>query len=398
MAAFCLAASGAWSPAAAQSRAHYELGVSEIYSQDVLRTGDNSIDDYITGLTATGLLDVKTARSTSLFSYTPTYYSYYELTDLDHLDHHYRGDWSFHPGQRSTFRIQQGYSENTRQSGFTDLDGAGSDAGQPVIGLTRRRSWEIAPEWSLDQTPRTSVALRSLFRSEAYDRDDLIDSQQYALESALAFRVGRAQRLGGRVRGDHYRYPDPQPGQATGFDNFLTAQVTWAMAVIERFEISAGAGAFRAGGPDVDSVLGPTADLTGAWKWRRSGLAIGYGLGFSSGGGLATAERSSRGDVAYDLRWGRGFASRLNGTFIRRRQLETEGAVALQGRSFGASIEKTWLSGCGIGVEVTGLRQEEQVGADLDYGEATFHFLYRQPVPPERPVPPPTEPNPSNPA
>lgn len=379
---------------AAEVRPRYELGVSETYSQDVLRNGNDPIDDYITNLGVTGGLEVRTARSRSDFTYTPTYAAYADLSDLDHLDHRYRGLWSLRPGARSTFSIRQGFSSSSRQVGFTDFDGAGSEAGAPVlvgdISMTRRIGWEIEPVWDLGKTARSSVSVSGLYRSESYNDDRLIDTDQYGLEAVARAGVGRGQSVGGGFRGDQYAYSGGGVDVVEGYDQFMRGYVSWSMAAAERFGFSAEAGVFTGSGGGLDRVTGPTADLIGTWRWRRSALALTYGLGYSSGGGVSTAERSQRSDLSYDLRWGRGFGARFSGTFIRRKPMQEVSSLSLQGRSIQAALEKTWQPGWGLAITVSGLRQQqEDFQDDLSYIEAGMGMVFRPPVRADRPAPPP---------
>jgi hypothetical protein len=377
---------------AAETRLRYDFGVSEIYSQDVLRIGVESLDDYITNVSATGALDVTTPRSTTEFLYRPTYYAYSQFNELDHLDHRYRGAWNLRPGPRSTFVLRQGFSESTRQAGFADLDGAASEAGQPVIGLTRMTAWELEPEWDLARTERVSLSALGLYRSESYDRPDLIDTDQAGLEGSVKVAVGRAQTVGGRVRGDRYRYSGLTATDVGVYDQFYTAQFTWSMSTSERFSLGAGAGLFRGTGQEVDPTLGPTADLSGSWHWRRSSLAVSSGLGYASGGGLTSASRSERGDLNYTVAWGQGFETSVNGSYIVRDPVQKDAGETLRGRSFTVGLQKLWQPGWGVGAGISGLRQQEQGGRDLNYGEATIGLIYRPPAPPDRPAPPVQEP------
>jgi len=381
---------------AADTRLRYDFGVSEIYSQDVLRIGVDSIDDYITSLALTGALKVTTARSSSEFAYSPTYFAYADRTELDQMDHRYRGVWSLRAGARSTLTLDQGLSVSTRQAGFADLDGAGSEAGQPITGITRRTAWELAPRWDRAQTARTTLSLQGLYRSEAYNREEFIDSDQMGLGGSVSVAVGRGQSVGGRVRGDRYRYSGGIGPLPAVYDRFFSALVTWSMTATERFSLAADAGVFRGTGEAVDPTLGPTADLSGSWSWRRSSLAVALGLGYSSGGGLTAASRSERGDITYNAGWGRGFAASIYGTHIMRDSVQKDGGETLQGRSFGLTIQKTWQPGWGLGAGVSGLRQQQEVGRALAYGEATVGFIYRPPARAER-LPPPIPETPSNP-
>jgi len=370
----------------ADTRLRYDFGAAEIYSQDVYRIGEDWIDDYITSLALNCGLNVATARSDSEFVYAPAYFAYAEHTDLDHLDHRYRGVWNVRPGPRSTFALYQGVSVNSRQAGFADLDGAGSEAGQPVLGRgdrerqTRRTAWELGPEWSRAQTARTTISLQGLVRSESYNRDEFIDSDQVGLEGSVSVAVGRGQSVGGRIRGDHYRFSGGATVQAAAYDQFFSTVVTWSKVATERFSLAADAGAFRASGEELEPGLGPTADFSGSWRWRRSSLALGLGLGYSSGGGLSSATRSERGDITYYVAWGSGFEASIHGTHIMRDPVQKGSGETLQGRSFALTLQKMWKPGWGFGAGVSGLRQEQERGRSLSYGEATAGLLFRPPV------------------
>ncbi|HKQ98779.1 MAG TPA: hypothetical protein VJV75_12955 [Candidatus Polarisedimenticolia bacterium] len=377
---------------AAERQFRYNGGLSETYSQDALRIGDKQQDDYITGLSLEGIFEVRTARTESSFSFAPSYYAYAEFSDLDHLDHRYRGDYQFSPGRRSKFSLAQGFSDVTRQNGFTDLAGAGSDAGQPIIGLTRVTAWTLEPAWSLAISADATYGVRATVRSESYEDDQFIDSDQYGLETSGDYRVGRRYTLGYFLRGDRFTYAEGDAAQQLPYERFFSAGIQWGLKEAEQFQVTASAGAFRGEGNGLEPATGPTAGLAGQWHWRRSDLVLGYGLGFSSGGGLSSADRSHRADVNYGFRWGNGYEARFAGAYILREPLNRADVNTLEGRSLSAGIDRRWHTGWGLTAGVSGLRQQEEVGTDLAYIEGMIGATFRSPTRARRapaPEPPP---------
>lgn len=333
---------------------------------------------------------MRTPRTESSFSYAPSYYAYLEFSDLDHLDHRYRGHYQFSPGRRSTFSLEQGFSAVTRQNGFGDLDGAASNAGQPIIGLTRVIAWTVEPIWTLAATPDATYAVRGTVRSESYEDDTFVDSDQYGVETTGDFRVGRRYTLGYSVRGDRFTYSQGDAASQLPYERFFSVGMRWGLKEAEAFQLQASAGGFRGEGNGLDPATGPTAGLSGQWHWRRSDLTLGYSLGFSSGGGLSSADRSHRADVAYALRWGAGWEARFAGASILREPLNQADVNTLEGRSLSAGLDRRWHSGWGLTAGVSGLRQQEEVGTDLAYIEGMVGLTFRSPARPQRaPAPPP---------
>lgn len=374
----------------AESRFRYNGALSEVYSQDVLRVGDKQNDDYISHLSLEGIVEVRTRRTESSFSYAPTYYAYATYSDLDHLDHRYRGDYRFSPGRRSQFSLEQGFSDVTRQNGFAALDGAASDAGQPIIGLTRVTAWSLVPNWSFAVTPDATYTVSGMVRSESYESDEFIDSAQAGLETRGDYRVGRRYTLGYHVRGDRFTYSQGNSAQLRPYERFFSVGMQWGLKQAEDFELKASAGVFRGEGNGLDPATGPTAGVAGQWHWRRSDLTLGYGLGFSSGGGLSSGDRSHRADLTYGVRWPSGFEATFGGSYILRQPLDQPNVDTLKGRSLSAGLDRRWHTGWGVTLGVSGLRQQESQGTDLAYIEAILGATFRSPTPPQRsPAPPP---------
>ena len=377
---------------AAERQFRYNGGLSEVWSQDALRVGDKQNDDYITSLSLEGIFEVRTPRTESSFSFAPSYYVYATYSDLNHLDHRYRGSYQFSPGRRSTFSLDQGFSDVTRQNGFGDLAGAGSEAGQPIIGLTRVTAWTLEPTWRLAASPDASYTVRGTVRSESYESDDFIDSDQYGLETSGDYRVGRRYTLGYNVRGDRFTYSEGNATQQLPYERFFSLGMRWGLKEGDQFQVTASAGAFRGEGNGLDPATGPTAGVAGQWHWRRTDLTVGYGLGFSSGGGLSSADRSHRADVNYAVRFGGGYEARFGGDYILREPLNRADVNTLEGRSLSAGLDRRWQSGWGMTAGVSGLRQQQDQGTDLAYIEAMVGATFRSPTrprysPPQAPPP-----------
>ena len=374
---------------AADSRFLWEAGGTEIYSQDVLRTGDDGEDDFITSVRLTGALEVATRRSLTSFRYIPEYLRYARLTSLNHLDHRFGGTWRLQTGERSSLGVRQGFADTTRQSGFQDFAGTGGNVSEPVIGQSRRVTWDIEPQWILTPSPASTVSVQATYRVERYDRPELIDSEQAGVAFSSAGRVGRAHMLGGRLRGDAYRYNDDTGPIENVFDRFVNAQLVWTVTSPGRMNLEVAPGVYVGAGNGLDPATGPTLDLVGTWTWRRASLGGSYGLGYSSGGGVSTSDRSQHGDINYRYLWVSGYEFSAGVTYLRRGVVGERFAdsLILSGQSAILGLSRKWRSGLGLTLTVSGLRQEEQVGNVLSYLEAAVGLTYVPQVPARAVVP-----------
>jgi hypothetical protein len=373
---------------AAETAFHYQVGLNETYSEDVFRDGSNQ-DDYISDLSAVANLLVKTPRSDTSFTYLPEYLVYARLDTLNHFDQRYLGSWLVRPGERSEFSLRQGFSNTTRRVGFQDLAGAGASGSEPVTGITRLLAWDLEPHWSLKTGPNGGVSAGALYRAARYDDPQLVDSDQYGVNWGMDGPLGRYSRLGGQLHLDAYQYWLDEGTLGPTYDRFINAQGTWSLKEAERTTLSIAAGVFRGAGQDLDPVVGPTFDLAGNWRWRRSFLATSLDSGYSSGGGLSTTDRSYQAAASWTAQWGQGCQLTIAGSYIRREPIgETTGPTTpLYGRSGAFSLSKIWLGGVGAHLGFTALRQDELGTNGLSYGEATVGLTYSPPVPAPRPVP-----------
>jgi hypothetical protein len=390
------------SAASATSEFTYQAGLSEIYSQDILRDGSDR-PGYITDAAFTANLMFRSPRSSTTFSYVPEYlmYSDYglgtepgqvplDLGSADHLDQRLSGLWELHAGSRSDVSLREGYSNLTRRFGFQDLSGSGGGASEPITGLTRLLAWDLEPHWELRSSPAATVFLDGLYRAARYSSEDLVDSDQFGLQWGMNGRVGRAQALGGQIRADAFNYWQDSGPVSPVYNRFVNAQATWTRAIPLRSSIRVAAGVYRGTGEEVDLVAGPTLDLSADWRWRRTSLFVSGGIGYSSGGGLSTTDRSRHVEGGWGAAWGEGYQASVNLSYIRREAIGNLEVASppLYGRFATASFARVWRSGLGLKAGLSALRQDQTGGTALNYGEVSLGLVYAPP----RPSPRPTEP------
>lgn len=390
-----VSAAGLSTAGAADFEFLYEAALSWYYSQDVLRTGTDQVDDYVTTARLTAAMNARTPRSATSLRYSPEYAWYEEFDSLDALDHRLGTSWRLDISPVTTFEIRQGLSETTRQLGFTDLTGVGGNTSEPVTARSRRIVWDVEPRLRLVRSPGTTTTLEAIYREENYDLPTLIDSRQAGAQAAFEKSIGRAQYIGGRLRADKYSFDLPDITTApfvASYDQFLAASVSWARRIDEGMTFEAGAGAYRSTGPHVAAVTRPTLDLAGHWAWQRVRLSLAYELAYASGGGISTSNRSQWGHVAFGGGWGDGFEAGMDASYIHRGSPEERfgDERPLAGRSGGLHISKRWHSGLGIITRISDLRQERQIGPDLHYREAVVGVTFsparrerEEPVSPE---------------
>jgi hypothetical protein len=395
--AFLLLAGAGWA-GAATGKFHYQAGLNETYSQDILRNGSNQ-PGYITDLSFTANLQIATPRSNTTFNYLPEYLMYEDYpapTDTaepvspNHLDQLFFGLWQFRASPRSDVAIRQGYSNTTRRIGFQDLTGAGGGASQPVTnGLTRLQALDLEPTWTLRTGPNATMSLDALFRAQRYNRSDLVDSNQYGLQWGMETRVGRDQRLGGRIRTDSFDYWQDSGPVSPVYNKFVTGEATWALAGTGRSTVTFGAGMYRGQGSDVNPVTGPVLDAAGTWRWRRASLFVAGGIGYASGGGLSTTDTSRHVEGGWSGAWGQGYQVALTLSYIRREPIEgqVDAGGPLYGRSSSATLSRSWHSGFGFRAEAAALRQDVTTGNGLSYAEMTLGLTYAPPIAAPKPIP-----------
>jgi hypothetical protein len=383
---------------------HYETGIREIYSQDVLRIGQDQFDDYITSLYLAADLDFRTARSQTTFSYSPEYLKYASLTELDSLDHHYRGLYKVEPGRRSEFDFRQGYSLTSRQVGFTDLAGSGGSVAEPIATRARRTSWDFEPQWIFKPGAAQTFSIEALYRSESYNQPSLpdgvppiefVDYEQLGAQGDWDHDLSPGHRIGLRVRGDHYHFYDDL-GTITGaYEDFGTGAVTWTAGRVDRFQFEGSAGAYRGTGPFVVAVTEPTADLYGNWRWSRTSFRTGYSLGYASGGGLSTAQRNQQFLASFGAWNPVGLELHVDVATIRRESfgdtalVGTVASPALDGQQVAVGLSRRWRSGIALSGNVGYLRQGQQDGTTLGYFDGSAALIFRPPERQTRPAPPP---------
>ena len=396
---------------AAETDFLWDAGLRAIYSQDVLRTGDDTSDDVISSLTASAGVRVRTPRSELLLGYSPELLKYAEFTEFDHLDHHEHGEYTVRPGPRSEFLLREGYSLSTRQVGFADLVGAGGAPAQPVTVRTERTVWDVEPRWVFRPRMLHAFTLGALYRSESYGGESagaaggFIDSDQFGMQAQYDHPVGRTQTFGGRIKGDRYRFEQAGLELQSGFyDQFFNLGIAWSLRHPGRFDLSGAAGAYRGSGQGVEDVLKPTADLSGTWQWVRKALRLGYILGYSSGGGLTTSEQSQSVNLNYNVSSVRGWQFGASGSTLRRKPLSDEPplvngvpttgtAEPLYGYHLEVALGRQWRSGLSLSATAGFLHQQEttQTGVeDLQFFEGSVGVRFSPPEPPPRPARPST--------
>ena len=393
-------------PLAAEGDFVWNTELKEIYSQDVQRIGEGGEDDFITSLTATAELRLRTSRSESVFGYAPELLRYAQFNEFDHLDHHEYGRWLVRPGERSEFQFREGYSLSTRQVGFADLAGAGGGTGQPVTSRAERTVWDAEPRWTFHPRLMHTFSLGALYRSESYGGDGassgagFVDSDQFGVQAQYDLPLGRSQTLGGKIKGDRYRFSQDATAIDNGaYDQFFNLGVTWSLRHPGRFELLGSAGAYRASGQGVEDVFKPTADLAGTWQWIRKALRLGYVLGYSSGGGLTTTEQSQSVVLNYNVTSQGGWLLGTSGSTLRRRPLNQDlvaagtvpvsgGGDTLYGYRLDASIGRLWHTGVSLSATAGYLHQQESSSTginDLHFLEGSIGLRYAPPAPPPRP-------------
>lgn len=397
---------------AAEGNFVWSTDLREIYSQDVQRVGDAGQDDFITSLTATAEMQFRTPRSESAFGYSPELLQYAEFDEFNHLDHHEYARWFVRPGERSEFQIRQGFSLASRQVGFSDLAGAGGGIGQPVTARTERTVWDAEPRWIFHPKQLHTFTLGALYRSESYSGDDaltgtgFVDSDQFGLQAQYDVPLGRSQTLGGKIKGDRYRFSEDSVAIENGaYDQFFNLGVSWSLRHPDRFELFGSAGAYRASGGGVEDVFKPTADLSGSWLWVRKALRLGYVLGYSSGGGITTTEQSQSVTLNYNVTSQRGWLFGASGSTLRRRPLNDEivpaesvpvtgGGDTLYGYHFDASLGRQWRNGLSLTASAGYLHQQESASGggvnNLHFIEGSIGVRYKPPAPAPRPARPST--------
>lgn len=385
---------------AAETEFEYDASLGEVYSQDVFRTGTDPVNDYITGLRLNAGLNLKTPRSETMFKYSPEYLGYAHVSGLSHLDQRFRATWELQAGPRSKIDIRQGYSDTTRQSGFQDLTGSGGNISEPIITLARRTAWDLEPHYALQSSPAHIWEFQAVYRSESYDKPNLIDSDQFGVWGGFDHQLGKKQKLGWRLRADSYRFASDAGPITNVYDRFADTEIRWSWANTDRVSVSANGGFFEAQGEGLDTATGPTGGLSGEWRWRHTALEAGYDMGYSTGGGISTTDRSQAGNLTLTGHWGDGYD--LSGTagYISRANVDSRGQSApnLHGRSLRAELSKSWHQGLKLTAAVQAIRQDEVSGRSLSYGEAVLGVIYtpvkRESVhlPPVEPTEPPEVP------
>jgi hypothetical protein len=133
-------------------------------------------------------------------------------------------------------------------------------------------------------------------------------------------------------------------------------------------------------------------------------LDAGYDIGYSTGGGISTTDRSQAGNLTLTGHWGDGYEVSSTAGYISRANVDSRGQSApnLHGRSLRAELSKSWLRGLKMTAAVQAIRQDEVAGRSLSYGEAVLGLTYtpvkRESVhlPPVEPTEP-AEPTPDSP-
>jgi hypothetical protein len=281
-----------------------------------------------------------------------------------------------------------------------------------VTVRTERTVWDIEPRWTLHPRMLHTFTFGALYRSESYGGDTtaagagFVDSDQVGMQAQYDLPVGRSQTLGGRVKGDRYRFSEDETAIDNGaYDQFFNLGVSWSYRHPGTFDLTGSAGAYRASGEGVEDVFKPTADLAGTWQWLRKALRLAYILGYSSGGGLTTSEQSQSVTLNYNVSSPGGWLFGGSASTLRRRPLNEElvqgGTATVTGRGdtlYGyhadVSFGRQWRSGVGVSASAGYLHQQESSGGggvnDLHFLEGSIGLRYTPPAPPPRPTRPST--------
>ncbi len=344
--------------------------------ENVLRTGTESQDDYITTLRVSLGWSAETPRSLTSINYAPAYSDYLELNQFDNLEHRVQSNWMFTPGARSTFEIGQTYLLTEQQSGFQDfVDGPAN----PIVERTRREIFALAPSYRIEASRQWAFTASGTARTERFDSDTLIDSQHYGLEFEALHTASEAFSLGGRVRGDSFHLDEPPvTNRPLGQDRFVTGEAVWSGATGPAFSWNATAGAFWGSGGEVETIVEPTSSLQLLWAGRRGQLQTGYDFGFSTSGGLGAVTQSLFADIGYAHRFGRALSARVHGSRIRRKELEGVSVTQaeLRGWQVDYQVAYFWPSGLNLSGRHRFVQQNSTGAERLEYQEIAVILSY----------------------
>ena len=218
-------------PQAAETEFGYSTSVSENYNGDVFRLGfsqgfcdtnariciqgnigatcDSDAecatnadpqDDFITILGVRLNVAWRTPRSDTSIDYAPEYLKFATFDELDGLNHRLTSSWNMMPGPRSGVGVRVGFSQTNQQSGFQSSSGVGGNPNEPILQLTRRILWDVAPYHRIEVGRSWSMETRLVYRSQQFENPALTDVATIGLIYAADARVGGMRRLGAVVR------------------------------------------------------------------------------------------------------------------------------------------------------------------------------------------------------
>ena len=381
-AALVLSCAASGSLQAAVAHFGYSTALRALYTTDVFRNGEGGPGDYVTGLRLNAFWSEQSPRSETRLSYSPEYYTYADFQDLNHLDQRLSATWRFRPNRRSAVALRQGFYLSTRQSSFRESE---DEDAQPVVRRSERRDLDFEPSVTMDLGRLWRMETRGRYRSQTFDRPDLVDSTQAGLEVSTTTRVGRESRIGGRVRGDVFDFD--QGGATTGAPGrrqLVAAEAVWTSDGSGLFAWSLGAGGFRDRGEGFRVGPKPTLQASCAWGLRAGRFLVAYDLGYSTYGGYGGISRSQTGEIGFVRRWRRAWEMSARGVRISRESLDgvTVQQGSIRGYQFDAGLSYRWTSGVGLLFQQRLIRQAGSIGTDLDYQEVSIAFTF---VPRETP-------------
>lgn len=381
---------GAGSPLlAARSEIGYAWRLQELYSSDVFRFGgDLAEEDFVTTVALDGSVAWRTARSDTLFRYSPEYFIYALHDDQDHLDHQQSASWVLRPGRHSSFGVRQNYLQATRQTGFRDPAGDPELPADPVVVQSRRVVLRVEPHYELQVTPRWSMQTRALYLSQEFEEPSLSDSTSYGMAFEADARVTWSQTLGGRIR---LGQADFEGGQANTTpegmrsDRLVGAEAVWSQQEGAIFRWRVLAGLFRVRGDDRPDATDSAYHASAIWNLERSDVAAAVDRGpATSTGAVATSVRES-GSVNWTRRWGASFRTSARGAYIRFENIGEDPTESfLEGYSVDLGASYSWQDRWRCTSRLRRLIQEQRSGRNLDYYEVFIGFGFTTMMPVSR--------------
>lgn len=369
---------GGTSPSAAlDAEFWYSAALEESRLSDVFRTGGEGQGDYVTRASVTSGWSARTARSTLSIEYTPAYFEYARLSELNHLEHAERTRWSFDLGPRSMFRLGQAFVAGEEQRGLLDVS---EEKGEVIQERGRRWVADLTPGYSVALSRRVSLDVGGAYRLSRYEREDLVDSDQVGARIAPTVQVGRASRIGGILSGDSFEFGS---GVEVGgrYESFVRLEALWSRSNGRGLDGSVSAGVFRGSGSGLDTAVEPSLRLGLSYQAAGNQVAVSYDLGYSTNPQAARVLRTRSGSLQVGRQWRSGLRTNARAGYLQQDPLEEsqDDAGRLDGYGLDLDVAYTWKNGVGLGVRYSRLSQDRLDASDLDYATSTVSLRY-QPV------------------